>query len=191
MSFVSHNGLNFAGLGVGIALHADGLAWTFARARIGRGALAADWQSAPVADSAIAVDGLEALKIALHFAAKIAFDDNLERIDRMDDGIQLLGQQFFGPDVRVNVGDFQDASRITGTDTVNVGERSFDALVTGNLYSKKAWHNVFEVGFGKGQGVQPCFCLCRGLVQTTRTTFLRRTILQFSQRRFTEARTFI
>ena len=148
MSFVSHNFLDFACLGVGVALHADGLAGTFTCPGIGGSALAADGQSAPVADSAIAVDGLEALKIALHFAAKIAFDDNLERIDRMDDGIQLLGRQFFGPDVRVHVGDLQDASRVTGTDTVNVGERSFDALVTGNLYSKKAWHNIFEVGFG-------------------------------------------
>ena len=92
MSFVSHNGLNFAGLGVGIALHADGLAWTFARARIGRGALAADWQSAPVADSAVAIDGLEALEIALHFPAKVTFDSDLERIDRVDDRIQLLGR---------------------------------------------------------------------------------------------------
>ena len=147
MSFVSHNGLNFAGLGVGIALHADGLAWTFARARIGRGALAADWQSAPVADSAIAIDGLETLQIALEFAAKIAFDDNLQRIDCVNDGIQLLGRQFFRTDVRVDVGDLQNTSCIARTDTVDVGEGSFDPLVTGNFYSKKAWHDVFEVRF--------------------------------------------
>jgi hypothetical protein len=40
-------------------------------------------------------------------------------------------------------------------------------------------------------GNQPCFCLWRGFLQTTRTTFLRRTILQLSQILFTEARTFM
>lgn len=38
---------------------------------------------------------------------------------------------------------------------------------------------------------QPCRCLWRGLLQTTKTTPLRRTTLQFSQIRFTLARTFI
>jgi hypothetical protein len=37
----------------------------------------------------------------------------------------------------------------------------------------------------------PCLCLCRGLVQMTRTTPLRRTILQFRQIFFTDALTFI
>ncbi len=37
----------------------------------------------------------------------------------------------------------------------------------------------------------PCFCLCLGLVQITRTTPLRRIILHFSQIRLTLLRTFI
>src|SRR5215472_17083241 len=39
--------------------------------------------------------------------------------------------------------------------------------------------------------VHPCRCLCRGFLQTTRTTFLLFTILQLSQSRLTEGRTFI
>jgi hypothetical protein len=39
--------------------------------------------------------------------------------------------------------------------------------------------------------VYPCFCLCFTLVQITRTTPLRRTILQFSQMRFTLVLTFM
>src|SRR3984893_4316887 len=39
--------------------------------------------------------------------------------------------------------------------------------------------------------VQPCRCLCRGFLQTTRTTFFLFIILQLSQSRFTEGRTFI
>src|SRR5271165_1756968 len=38
---------------------------------------------------------------------------------------------------------------------------------------------------------QPCLCLCRGFLQTTRTTFFLLIILQLSQNRFTEGRTFI
>src|SRR3954454_4187487 len=38
---------------------------------------------------------------------------------------------------------------------------------------------------------QPCFCLCFTFVQITRTTPLRRTILQFSQIRRTLALTFM
>ena len=40
-------------------------------------------------------------------------------------------------------------------------------------------------------GGHPCRCLCRGFLQTTRTTFLLFTILQLSQSRLTEGRTFI
>jgi hypothetical protein len=38
---------------------------------------------------------------------------------------------------------------------------------------------------------QPCRCLCRGFLQTTRTTFFLFIILQLSQSRFTEGLTFI
>src|SRR6187431_105524 len=58
-----------------------------------------------------------------------------------------------------------------------------------------------DVGGARGPSLQnrkskiqndyPCFCLCLVLVQITRTTPLRRTILQFSQIRRTLARTFI
>ena len=37
----------------------------------------------------------------------------------------------------------------------------------------------------------PCRCLWRAFLQITRTTFLRFTMRQLSQRRLTEARTFI
>jgi hypothetical protein len=43
----------------------------------------------------------------------------------------------------------------------------------------------------RGISSYPCFCLCLVFVQMTRTTPLRRTILQFSQIRLTLARTFM
>ncbi len=51
-------------------------------------------------------------------------------------------------------------------------------------HKNTAAHKIFLI-------IHPCRCLCRGFVQITRTTPLRRTILQFSQIRFTELLTFI
>src|SRR6201999_1846323 len=69
--------LNLTGLGVFVTNHADGLARTFARPRVGRSALATDRQPAAMPDSAIAINRLKPLKIALHFTPQIAFDLNL------------------------------------------------------------------------------------------------------------------
>src|ERR1700737_2161371 len=44
---------------------------------------------------------------------------------------------------------------------------------------------------GTNRTTQPCRCLCRGFLQTTRTTFFLLIILQLSQSRLTEGRTFI
>jgi len=57
-----------AGLGVGIALHADGLARAFARAGVGLGALAAHRETAHVTNSAIALDALQTFQIHAEFA---------------------------------------------------------------------------------------------------------------------------
>ena len=72
-------------LRVRVALHADGLAGTFARAGVRLGALTAHWQTAQMADAAVAFDALQALEVDAQFAAQIAFDDILSFLDRVDD----------------------------------------------------------------------------------------------------------
>ena len=53
-----------------------------------------------MADAAVAVDRLEALQVALHFAAQIALDRQLARGDRLDDLVELLGAQVLGAGIR-------------------------------------------------------------------------------------------
>ena len=52
----------------------DRLTRTLTSAGVGRGALAANWQTAAMTDATIAVDRLKPLQIGLDFTAKIAFD---------------------------------------------------------------------------------------------------------------------
>ena len=84
--------------GVRIALHADRLARTFARAGVGLGALAAHRQTAHVADATIALDALQALEVHAEFAAQIAFDHVLAILNRVNDLRQLRFGQILGAD---------------------------------------------------------------------------------------------
>ena len=95
-----------------------------------------------MADSAVAIDGLKPFEIALHFAPKVTFDRDLQRIDRVDDGVQLFRRQFFGTRIRVDISDLQHSLRIIWTDSVNVGQRGLDPLVTRNFYSEKTGHDI-------------------------------------------------
>ena len=118
-----------AGLGVRIALDADGLARTFARAGVGLGALAANRQAAQVADATIALDALQALEVHADFAAQIAFDDVLAVLDGVDDLRELRFVQILGADARIDLGLFEDVFRVARADAVNVAQRDIDALV--------------------------------------------------------------
>src|SRR5204862_2899856 len=101
---LSGAGLDLAGLGVRIALHADGLALALAGAGVGLGALAAHGQAATVADGAIAVDAREALHVRIQLTAKVAFDDDALRADDAADLRELLIGELTRAGVRVDVG---------------------------------------------------------------------------------------
>ena len=128
--------LDFSRLGVFAALDADGFARPLAGAGVGGCALPANRQAAAVADAPVAVDGLEALEIALHFAAQIALDRDLVRVDRMDDRVELFGREILRAGVRINVRLFENLLRVARAHPINVGQRGFDAFVAGNIYSK-------------------------------------------------------
>ena len=87
-------------------------------------------------DAAIAIDRLQALQIALHFAAQIALDRDLVVRDRMNDLVDLLRASGLSPAVRIDVGLLEDAPGGARADAVDVGQRRFDAFVGGDFNSK-------------------------------------------------------
>ena len=122
-----------AGLGVRVALHADGLARTFARAGVGLGALTAHGQPAQVADAAVALDTLKALQVHTDFAAQIAFDHVFAFLNGMNDLRKLLLVQGFRPQARIDAGAVQDDLRIDRADAVNVTESDIDSLLAWDI----------------------------------------------------------
>ena len=134
--------LNFARLRVLVADDANSLAGTFACARIGGSPLTSHRQTAAVPDSAITVDRLEALQVALHFPAQIAFDQHFVAGDRLDDVVNLMRCQVLRTQVRIDVCLLQHPLRRTGPDAVDVGERRFDAFIGRYFNSQKSWHKI-------------------------------------------------
>ena len=114
-------------------LDADRLARTLASACIGRGALTANGQAAAMANAAVAVDRLEALEVALNFAAKITFNRQFAGGDRVDQLTHLLGAEVLGANIRINIGLFEDAFSSRRPDPVDIRKGGFDALVAGNF----------------------------------------------------------
>ena len=114
-------------------LDADGLTRTLASAGIGRSALTADRQAAAMADATVAVNGLEALEVALDLAAKIAFNRQFAGCDRMDQFTHLLGAEVFGANIGIDIGLFEDALGRRWPDSVDIRKRGFDAFVAGNF----------------------------------------------------------
>ena len=89
-----------------------------------------------MADTTVAVDRLKAFKIALNFAAEVAFDRNFIRVDRNDDGVELFGREILRADVGIDVGLLENFFRVAGSQSVNIRQGGFDAFVAGNVYSK-------------------------------------------------------
>src|SRR5579884_761870 len=103
-------------------LHADSFARAFARARVGARALSAHRQSTAMAQSAIAVDRLQAFQISLYLAAQITFDWQLARCDRMNKRVELLGGEILRADVGIDPRLGENFFRGARTDAVDVGQ---------------------------------------------------------------------
>jgi len=95
-----------------------------------------------VAETTVAVDGLETLQVTLNLTAKVTFNDNLLAGDGGDDRSDLLGRKFLGADVGIDVGLLEDALGGLRADAVNVNERGFNTLVAWNFYAEESWHGV-------------------------------------------------
>jgi len=127
--------LNLAGLCVLVPDNANRLAGTFPGARVGGSPLAAHGQAPAVPDSTITIYRLKALQIALQLATKIAFDQHLVAGNRLDNFVDLMRRQILRPQVRIDIGLFQNALRPARSDPVDVGQGRFDAFIGWNFNS--------------------------------------------------------
>jgi len=88
-----------------------------------------------VADSAIRIDRLQTLQVALHFPAQIPLDFELVVCDRVNDFVQLLRSEILRAQIRIDVRLLEDALGRAQADPVNIGERRLDAFVRRNFNS--------------------------------------------------------
>jgi len=86
--------------------------------------------------TAVAIDCLQPLQIALDFAAKITLDFELVVADCVNDFVDLLGAEIFRARVRVDICLLENATGSGETNPVNIGQRRFDALVRWNFNSE-------------------------------------------------------
>src|SRR3954469_14411532 len=124
-----------------LLLAGDRLGLAFAGARIGVRALAADRKAPAMAKPAVAGEVHQPLDVHGGLAAKVAFDREI-LVDRFTD-VQdfLVGQvldTLLGRDAEL-LGDLLGRG---AADTVNVGQRDFDALVGGDVDPGNTSHSL-------------------------------------------------
>ena len=88
-----------------------------------------------MANATITVDSLKALEITLNLTAKIALNQDLIGINRVNDRVQLLWAQIFCASIRINVRLLENLFGVARSHSINVGKRGFDAFVAGYVYS--------------------------------------------------------
>jgi hypothetical protein len=130
---ISH--LHLAGFGFRVANDAYCLAWPFACPGICRSALPAYGQAFPVADAAIRIDRLQTFQVTLHVATQISFNLDFVIRDRVNDFVQLLRRKIFRAQVGIDIRLFQNPPSCGKADSIDVGERRFDAFFCWNFDS--------------------------------------------------------
>src|SRR5205809_5769277 len=127
--------LDLAGFGFRIADNAHGLAWSFAGPGIRRSALSAHRQAFPMPNAAITIDCLQAFQVALYVTTQITFDLELVVRNRVNDFVQLLWRKIFRPQVGVDIRLFENPSSCGKANSIDIGERRFDAFFCWNFDS--------------------------------------------------------
>lgn len=130
------NGSDLSGLCVLVSLNTDRFTRTLASTSICRCALAADRKTPAMAQSPIAVDGLETFQIALEFAAEIPLNEETAGSDRLNQRIELLGRQVFCLQIRVQMRLLYDAKRRCRPEAIYVRQGCGQPLVAGDFDSK-------------------------------------------------------
>src|ERR1043165_211076 len=110
-----------------------------AGARIGVRALAADGQALAVAEAAVAGEVHQPLDVHRGFAAEVAFY-LMVLVDRLADVQHLLVGEVLDALVRRNAELADDVLGRGPADSVDVGQRDFDALVGGDVHPGNTSH---------------------------------------------------
>ena len=88
----------------------------------------------------VAVDGCQPLESSLLFPAKITLDGNSLALDHLCNLHQLVFREFSSTQVVINPGLLKNSEGGRWPNSINVAERSFDALLVGDLDSKNTCH---------------------------------------------------
>jgi hypothetical protein len=166
-----------------------GLARTLARAGVGARTLTAHRQAAAMTETAVAADVHQALDVHRGLAAQVAFDRVLA--DLVADLFQVAVRQVLD---LLGVGDaagVADLARALTADAEDRRQADFGVLCGGMLIPAIRAMVVCPLNYLTGKRGSAWRCLWRGSVQITRTTPLRRMILQLRQIFLTEADTLI
>jgi hypothetical protein len=95
-----------------------------------------------VTNAPVAVDLLEALEVELKVPAEVTFDGDAVGLNDRNDDPDLLVGQFTRAGVRVDVRLAEDLLRERKADAIDVRERSFDALLIGDINAEESCHIV-------------------------------------------------
>ena len=87
-------------------------------------------------NTAIAVDGRQALQVRLQLAAKIPFDHDSATRDRVGNARQLLFTELTRTDIGINPCFLKDLGRGFPANTKNIGKRGLDALLVRDFDSE-------------------------------------------------------
>ena len=89
-----------------------------------------------MSNATIGIDCLQTFQVTLHIPAQIAFNFDLVVGDRVNDFVDLLRRELIGAQIWIDVRLLKNFAGGAETDSVNVGQRRFDALVRWNFNSE-------------------------------------------------------
>src|SRR5690606_19282673 len=122
-------------------LTGDGLACAALLSCVRPGPLAMDGEIPPVALAAVAVDLDQPGDVLPHFAAQVAFDNEV-LVDVFADANDLVVGQVPHFSVGIDAGFSENLLRPREADAIDIGERDFDALVVWKVDPGNSCHSL-------------------------------------------------
>ncbi len=123
----------------------DSALLAFTGACIRAGALAAHRKPCFMADSAVAIDSLQTLHGSLLFTTEVTLNENAFSCDDLSNLDELLFSELASADVRIHCCLLEDALGHGWAYAIDVGKRSFDALLIRDFSTENTCHILIEV----------------------------------------------